>query len=257
MNNSHLKGKAVKVVFHEDFYQAYTSDPAAESGRMESIVNAIRPCAEFITAKPAPHRDITAVHTTRHIQYVERQGLYDIAALAAGGAIQSARIGLSEPCFGLIRPPGHHASADSSWGFCFFSNMAVALETLHREGEIESACVLDIDLHFGDGTDDILGRRKWATVVNFNSHSRSPYMDEVADVLKNTRVDLIGVSAGFDNHRADWGGLLRTEDYQEIGYLVRSAADRNGGGCFAILEGGYNHKVLGENVLALIRGMGG
>jgi len=37
--------------------------------------------------------------------------------------------------------------------------------------------------------------------------------------------------------------------------MVRSAAQRNGGGCFAILEGGYNHDVLGVNALALIRGM--
>jgi acetoin utilization deacetylase AcuC-like enzyme len=73
--------------------------------------------------------------------------------------------------------------------------------------------------------------------------------------MKNCRADLIGISAGFDNHSADWGGLLHTEDYEEIGHRVRSAADRNGGGCFAILEGGYNHEVLGENVLALIQGM--
>jgi acetoin utilization deacetylase AcuC-like enzyme len=245
----------MKVVFHEDFYQVYSSDPAAETGRMESIVDTIEPYVEFVTAAPALHHDITAVHTNRQIQYVERQGLYDISALAAGGAVQSARIGLSEPCFGLIRPPGHHASEDSSWGFCFFSNMAIALETLHRSGEIENACVLDIDLHYGDGTVNILGGRGWVNVVNFDSHSRSLYLEEVADVLKKTRVDLIGISAGFDNHKADWGGLLRTEDYKEIGCLVRAAADRNGGGCFAILEGGYNHRVLGENVLALIRGM--
>jgi acetoin utilization deacetylase AcuC-like enzyme len=29
----------------------------------------------------------------------------------------------------------------------------------------------------------------------------------------------------------------------------------NEGGCFGILEGGYNHEVLGGNVLALIQGM--
>jgi acetoin utilization deacetylase AcuC-like enzyme len=245
----------MKVVFHEDFYRVYSSDPAAEAGRMESIVGAIEPHVEFVTAQPAPHHDITAVHTTRHIQYVERQGLYDIAALAAGGAIQSARIGLSEPCFGLIRPPGHHASADSSWGFCFFSNMAIALETLHRQGKIQNACVLDIDLHYGDGTVNILDGRNWVTVVNLDSHSRSQYLEEVAGVIEKTRVDLIGISAGFDNHKADWGGLLATEDYREIGHMVRSAARRNGGGCFAILEGGYNHAVLGENTLALIQGM--
>jgi acetoin utilization deacetylase AcuC-like enzyme len=245
----------MKVVFHEDFNQVYTSDPAAASGRMESIVKTIEPYVEFVPAEPAPRQHIVAVHTGMHIQKVENQGLYKIATLAAGGAIQAAQIGLSEPCFGLIRPPGHHASAASSWGFCFFNNMAVALEVLRRQKKIESACVLDIDLHFGDGTVNILDKRNWVTVVNVKSHSRHHYLQEVEEIMKNCRADLIGISAGFDNHADDWGGLLYTEDYEEIGYQVRSAANRNEGGCFGILEGGYNHEVLGKNVLALIQGM--
>ncbi len=245
----------MKVVFHEDFNQVYTSDPAAASGRMESIVETIEPYVEFVLAEPALREHIVAVHTDMQIQDVENQGLYEIASLAAGGAIQTAQIGLSEPCFGLIRPPGHHASAASSWGFCYFNNMAAALVALHRQKKIESACVLDIDLHFGDGTVNILGQRNWATVVNVEGHSRSRYLQAVKEAMKNCRADLIGISAGFDYHAADWGGLLNTEDYEEIGYRVRSAADRNEGGCFGILEGGYNHEVLGENVLALIQGM--
>jgi len=245
----------MKVVFHEDFYQVYTGDPAAAFGRMEAIVETIEPHVEFITAGPALRPHIAAIHSEMHIQQVENQGLYEIAALAAGGAIQAAQIGLSEPCFGLIRPPGHHASAASAWGFCYFNNMAVALEALRRQHKIESACVLDIDLHFGDGTVNILGKRNWVTVINVEVHSRSHYLVEVEEAIKNCRANLIGVSAGFDNHAADWGGLLLTEDYEEIGYQVRAAADSNGGGCFAILEGGYNHEVLGENVLALIQGM--
>lgn len=246
----------MKVIFHEDFYQHYTGDPAAAPGRMESIVQTIEPYVEIVPAKPASREEIAAVHDDRHIQEVIDQGLYDIAALAAGGAVQSAQIGLSNPCFGVIRPPGHHASATSSWGFCYFNNMAVALVAMHRRKKIESACVLDFDLHFGDGTVNILGQKSWVSVVNINEHTRSRYLQKVAASMKNCRADLIGISAGFDNHADDWGGLLMTEDYEEIGQLVRSTADGNGGGCFAILEGGYNHGVLGQNVLALIEGMG-
>ena len=244
-----------KVVFHEDFCRVYTGDPAAAEGRMEAVVRTIEPHVAFVQATPAVRHYIAAVHTEMHIRQVESQGLYDIAALAAGGAIQAAEIGLSEPCFGLIRPPGHHASMASAWGFCYFNNMAVALETLQRGRKIETACVLDIDLHFGDGTVNILGNRSWATVVNAEARSRSAYLREVDAAMQNCRTDLIGISAGFDNHIADWGGLLHTEDYAAIGRRVRVAADRNGGGCFAVLEGGYNHAVLGENVLALIQGM--
>ena len=133
--------------------------------------------------------------------------------------------------------------------------MAVALETLREQNKIESACELDSDLHFGDGTANILGNRNWVTVINVEAHSRSHYLREEEKTMKNCRADLIGISAGFDNHVEDWGGLLHNEDYEEIGRRVRSAAVRNGEGCFAILEGGYNHKMLGENVLAVMQGM--
>ena len=235
----------------------YTGDPAAASGRMEAIVKNIEQHVEFIPAVPAIRQQIAAVHSEIHIQQVENQGLYEIAALAAGGAIQAAQIGLTEPCFGLIRSPGHHASRSSAWGFCYFNNMAIALEAMRQQRKIKTACVLDIDLHFGDGTVNILGKESWATVVNVEASTRIQYLLQVEKAIENWRADLIGVSAGFDYHAADWGGLLHTEDYEEIGNRVRAAADNSGGGCFAILEGGYNHDVLGENALALIHGMAG
>jgi acetoin utilization deacetylase AcuC-like enzyme len=247
----------MKVIFHEDFYQEYTSDPAAAQGRMEAITSVIQNETAFVAAEPAAEEDIAAVHSRKHIESVRERGLYPIAALAAGGAVQAAEIGLAEPCFALIRPPGHHASADSCWGFCYFNNMAVALESLKRRNKIRTAYVLDIDLHYGDGTENILGAKDYVTVYNVKAYHRASYLDEVAGEMKACRADMIGISAGFDNHKADWGGLLETEDYREIGLTVREAAQRNGGGCFAILEGGYNHKVLGHNVMALIRGLSG
>ena len=245
----------MKVIFHEDFYQVYTHDPAAEQGRMEAIVNTIQSRVEFVTAVPATQDQISAIHTQHHIVYVRNKGPYSMAALAAGGAIQAATLGLTEPCFGLIRPPGHHASADSAWGFCYFNNMAIALEWLKQEKKIQQAYVLDIDLHYGDGNVNILSSKDYVTVCNINSFNRFAYVDRVTREMENCNADLIGISAGFDNHKDDWGGLLATQDYQAIGQQVKSAADRNGGGCFAILEGGYNHNVLGENVMALIDGL--
>lgn len=245
----------MKVIFHEDFYRVYTSDPAAAPGRMEAIVDAISSRAEFIQAEPASEAQIARVHEAAHIESVRNMGLYDMASLAAGGAIQAAAIGLAEPCFGLIRPPGHHASAGSCWGFCYFNNMAVALAALKNRGAIDTAHVLDFDLHFGDGTVNILGARDYVTVQNVEAGDRGLFLDEISQAMAACQADIIGISAGFDNHREDWGGLLLTEDYFEIGRMVRKAADRSGGGCFAILEGGYNHQVLGDNVLALIDGM--
>ena len=38
----------MKVFFHEDFYQVYTMDPAAATGRMEAIVGEIEEEVDFL-----------------------------------------------------------------------------------------------------------------------------------------------------------------------------------------------------------------
>jgi len=245
----------MKVVFDQSYYTVYTSDPAAEPGRMQAIVKALPTNTTFVEPKPVTYEQINLAHTAEHIRIIQEQELYDMAALAAGGAITAARIGLSEPAFGLIRPPGHHASVDAAWGFCFFNNMAVALLTLKADQQIQSAYVLDIDLHYGDGTVNILGDADWVSILNPAKNSRTAYIAEVENALTSVNSDIIGISAGFDNHLEDWGGLLATEDYFTIGRLVRDRAKQTNGGCFALLEGGYNHSVLGQNVTALINGM--
>ena len=245
----------MKVFFHNDFYDVYTSDPAAADGRMQAVVDVIRDKVEIVEPRAATESEILLAHTLQHLQSVKKQELFSISALAAGGAIQAATEGLHHPSFGLVRPPGHHASTNSAWGFCYFSNMAIAFLALQEQQKIKTGYILDIDMHFGDGTTNILKENNAITVHNIETEVREEFMLEVKHEMANCQADLIGISAGFDNHINDWGGVLLTEDYQEIGRLVKEATTRNGGGCFAILEGGYNHKVLGANVLAMINGL--
>jgi acetoin utilization deacetylase AcuC-like enzyme len=247
----------MKVYFHEDFYQVYTSDPAAAAGRMEAVVETIAPHVELCTFAPAKESDLLAAHPISHIEYVRHQGLYAIAALSAGGAMQAAMSGMQAPSFGLIRPPGHHASADSCWGFCYFNNMAVSLLHLRNSGRIKTAFILDFDLHYGDGNVNILGHENWVEILNPSGQARQSYLDQVRRDLETTHADVIAVSAGFDHHIQDWGGLLTTDDYRAMATWARQAAQRNRGGCYGILEGGYNHDVLGRNVLAFLEGLSG
>jgi len=135
--------------------------------------------------------------------------------------------------------------------------MAVSLYHLKRSNLVDRAFVLDFDLHYGDGNVNILGDEPWVEILNPKSQSRDAYLDEVETALAGTSADVIAVSAGFDHHINDWGGLLYTEDYQAMGAMVRAAARRNSGGCYGILEGGYNHNVLGANVRAFITGLRG
>jgi acetoin utilization deacetylase AcuC-like enzyme len=219
----------MKVVFHEAFRASYCSDPAAAEGRIDSVLNIIRDQVEFVEAQPADLHDIEACHTKAHIDNVSSMGLYDIAALAAGAAIQAATIGLKEPCFALLRPPGHHASPSSAWGYCYFNNMAIAISKLKRTGRIRKAFVLDIDRHFGDGTVNILTVSGYTTVFNPYALDADTYLEKIREKLD--------------------------EDFDIIGRLVKEASGKRKAGYFAILEGGYNQEILGHNVLALIRGL--
>ncbi len=246
----------MKVVFHHRYLEVYTSDPAAEAGRLEAILKEIQDIAQFITPEPALLSHIEAVHSKRHIESVKAEGLYEIAALAAGGAIEAARIGLREPCFALIRPPGHHASMDGYWGFCYFNNVAVAVKYLIREEGLKEFFILDFDLHYGDGTANIFGGNPHVKILNPSGRDRKEYLAQVEKAIRELKVDMFCISAGFDNHERDWGGLLKTEDYAAMASMVRTRAKELGAGCFAVLEGGYNHQVLGKNVRAFLEGLG-
>jgi acetoin utilization deacetylase AcuC-like enzyme len=255
-DEARMKGdEPMKVIFHENFQLSYTDDPAAAPGRMEAVWNQIRDLVTLVHAQPAAEEDLLAVHTRDHVEAVKREGVYPIAALAAGGAIQAAMLGLEEPSFALIRPPGHHASAGSAWGFCYFNNMAVAIEKMRREGRGTRFFVLDFDLHYGDGTVNIFQGKDYVTLYNPPGTPRDVYLARLKSTLFAQEVDVIGVSAGFDNHEDDWGGLLSTTDYQTIGRWLGEAARARQTGMFSLLEGGYNHRVLGKNVKAYLKGL--
>ncbi len=60
----------MKVYFHPHFYDEYSSDHAAETGRMEAIVEAITPFAEIIPCAAASEEDLLAAHAKAHIEQV-------------------------------------------------------------------------------------------------------------------------------------------------------------------------------------------
>lgn len=249
----------MKVVYHERYRGVYSSDPAAMHGRIECIYEELRSDSEFVKPEPATEEDLTLVHGENHINSVKRNRLvYEAAILAVGGAIKAAELVMQgEPAFGLIRPPGHHASGDSSWGFCHFDNVAISIEKLRIRKEIKKALIVDIDLHYGDGTANIFAETSDVSYFHVKGVGRRQYLYNLKEYLgAQNDYEIIAVSAGFDRHEQDWGGLLRTEDYLLIGRAVKEAADGIcNGKMYAVLEGGYNHKVLGKNVKALLLGM--
>ena len=249
----------MKVVHHERYREVYSSDPAAMPGRIESIYDELCGHFEFVLPEPADEEELRLVHGNGHIDWVKRHRLvYEVAVLAVGGALKAAELAVEgEPAFGLIRPPGHHASRDSSWGFCYFNNVAISVEKLRRESKIEKAFIVDIDLHYGDGTANVFGGVSEVSYFHVEGRSREEYLDSLVRSLATVRdYDIVAVSAGFDRHEEDWGGLLTTQDYKTIGKIIKECTERVcDGRRYAVLEGGYNHKVLGKNVKSLLLGM--
>lgn len=255
----------MKIIFHEKYLKSYTSDPAAADGRIEPIIKELKKHKdyEFITPTPATEEDILLAHTKDHLQRIKNSPMiYEFALLSAGGAIKAAEMAFQDiPTFGCIRPPGHHASANSCWGFCFFNNISVSLLKLNSQQKIKSAFVLDFDLHTGDGNINILEMhtdRLKSEILNPISYSEAEYLEEIANTFSNIekgKFDIITASAGFDEYVLDWGGKLSTKAYNKIGKMMKDfSEDKCEGRRYALLEGGYYFEDLGKNVFSFCEG---
>jgi acetoin utilization deacetylase AcuC-like enzyme len=253
----------MKLIYDDRFLDSgYADDNAAAAGRMEAALSGVRAGPwPFVAPEPATMEQLLLAHDPDYLRQVSRDpARYAMASLAAGGAILAARLAHGgEPAFACVRPPGHHAGRADAWGHCTFSNVALALLVLRQEQRIDSALVLDIDAHTGDGTRKVLAGWAGAEIFNPYASDAKDYLELVEARLAATGpTGILAVSAGFDAYRHDVGHKLDTADFERIGALVRRTAQRAcRGRRFAVLEGGYYLQDLGANLLAFCRGFAG
>ncbi|MEM6979111.1 MAG: histone deacetylase [Planctomycetota bacterium] len=92
---------------------------------------------------------------------------------STGATIAASRAALNEGIAANLAGGTHHAFADAGEGYCVFNDAAVAIRTLQHEGVIGRACVIDLDVHQGNGTASILASDP--NVFTFSMHGKKNF----------------------------------------------------------------------------------
>ncbi|MGB7346136.1 MAG: histone deacetylase [Pirellulaceae bacterium] len=87
---------------------------------------------------------------------------------STGATIAASRAALIDGVAANLAGGTHHAFADAGEGYCVFNDAAVAIRTLQAEGLIKRACVIDLDVHQGNGTASIFAND--ASVFTLSVH---------------------------------------------------------------------------------------
>ncbi|MFT3988246.1 histone deacetylase family protein [Aestuariivirga sp.] len=99
------------------------------------------------------------------------------AAKASAAVAQTAQklvSGGAPHAFALCRPPGHHAHDDLFGGYCFLNNAAIAAEGFRASGARKVA-ILDVDVHHGNGTQDIFYQRNDVLFISLHGAPEYTY----------------------------------------------------------------------------------
>jgi acetoin utilization deacetylase AcuC-like enzyme len=285
--------------------------------RVSHSIHALQqsPFAEWIhwqQADPCPAQLIEAVHSAEYRQFVEESSLcgrhsldggetvicdasYRAACLAAGGAVGAVDCVFNEGyrrAFSLMRPPGHHASQEKAMGFCLFNNVAIACHHARSRYAVERICIIDWDVHHGNGTQDIFyhspavlfcslhqlplyphsgeafetgaaaGKGLTVNCPFPNGSTIDHYLDamerEIGPAVDAFQPECCFISAGFDAHHLDPLADIRleSEDFHALTRWIVERANRSAcGRVVSFLEGGYHIDALAASICSHVRAL--
>lgn len=141
----------------------------------------------LVEPQPLAEADLRRVHTEEYIEAIKTGTPVDLAEsqkfpwspqlfgsvlLTGGGCLAAARQALKDGVSAALVSGFHHACEDHGEGFCTFNGLVVSLEAMRAAGEIQTAAVLDMDLHYGNGTAQLAASRPWlfATSIYGNDY---------------------------------------------------------------------------------------
>lgn len=208
---------------------------------------------------------------------------------ASGAAIAGVDWVMESPnrkAFCCTRPPGHHAGPARAAGFCIFNHVAVAVAHARAHHQLKRVAIIDVDVHHGDGTEDIFRNDSQVMLCSTFQHPFYPFRGAntrtdtminvplaaktagdafksvlntvFAPALARFKPELLVVSAGFDAHVDDPLAdlALNTQDYFEITrWIVEQAKLYCQGRVVSVLEGGYHLDSLAEAASEHVRAL--
>ena len=78
-----------------------------------------------------------------------------------GGCLASLDAALQHQISGNLASGFHHSHADHGEGFCTFNGLILALENAFLQRQITRGLVIDLDLHYGNGTASLVADRPY------------------------------------------------------------------------------------------------
>lgn len=104
----------------------------------------------------------------RRIGFPWSEKLVQRSRRSTGATIAAARDALEDGIAANLAGGTHHAFADAGEGYCVFNDAAVAIRVLQGASLIRRACVIDLDVHQGNGTASIFSNDE--SVFTFSMH---------------------------------------------------------------------------------------
>lgn len=182
----------------------------------------------------------------------------------SGAMLSAARSALSAGGFAAALCSGfHHAGWDRGGGFCTFNGLMVTACALLADDGVENVAILDCDMHYGDGTEDIIRRLGLAGRVHHvtigarygDRADARTFLDELPTIVRSLEgARVLLYQAGADPHVRDpLGGFLDDDELRERDETVFRTARSIGLPVAWNLAGGYQRDERGgiDPVLAI------
>lgn len=142
----------------------------------------------------------------------------------------------------------HHACHDHAEGFCTFNGLMVTALALKRDGQAGRVGILDLDHHWGNGTEDIIRRMNIDWVQHHTSgrgnpvpSDAEPYLARLDSLVSSfIACDVLLYQAGADAHIRDpLGGWMTDSQLADRDRIVFETAATIGLPVAWNLAGGY------------------